>query len=141
MASVVYNKLSNNLDKKIKTKEIIMKDTSTEVTGLENEMKQVLKNRQDDYEYSRDLMYAAAERLQDILDSAVQLAQESEHPRAIEVATNTAEALGNVAGKMMDHHIRLDKLNNPSGSKSDVTNNNVNVKLNTKDLLELLGRE
>jgi predicted urease superfamily metal-dependent hydrolase len=117
------------------------KDTSTEVTELENEMQQVLKNRQDDYEYSRELMYAAAERLQDILDSAVQLAQESEHPRAIEVATNTAEALGNVAGKMMDHHIRLDKLNNPKGTNPPVTNNNVNVKLNTKDLLELLGRE
>ena len=117
------------------------KDTSTEVTKLEDEMKLVLKNRKDDYEYSREIMYQSAERLQDILDSAVTLAQESEHPRAIEVATNTATALGDVAAKMMDHHIRLDKLNNPSGSKSDVTNNNVNVKLNTKDLLELLGRE
>jgi len=117
------------------------KDNNTEVTKLEDEMKQVLQNRKDDYEYSRDIMYAAAERLQDILDSAVTLAQESEHPRAIEVATNTANALGDVAAKMMEHHLRLEKLNNPKGDKAEVTNNNVNVKLNTKDLLELLGRE
>ena len=117
------------------------KDTSTEVTDLENEMKQVLVNRKDDYEYSRELMYSSAERLQDILDSAVQLAQESEHPRAIEVATNTATALGDVAAKMMEHHLRLEKLNNPKGDKGDTVNNNVNVKLNTKDLLELLSRE
>ena len=117
------------------------KDTTTEVSKLEDEMKLVLKNRQDDYEYSREIMYQSAERLQDILDSAVTLAQESEHPRAIEVATNTATALGDVAAKMMDHHIRLDKLNNPNGDKKEVVNNNVNVKLNTKDLLELLSKE
>ena len=117
------------------------KDTTTEVSKLEDEMKLVLKNRQDDYEYSREIMYQSAERLQDILDSAVTLAQESEHPRAIEVATNTATALGDVAAKMMDHHLRLEKLNNPKGDKSEVVNNNVNVKLNTKDLLELLSKE
>ena len=116
-------------------------DTNTEVTKIEEEMKKVLTNRRDDYEYSRELMYQSAERLQDILDSAVSLAQESEHPRAIEVATNTANALGDIAAKMMEHHMRIEKLNNPKGDKGDVVNNNVNVKLNTKDLLDLLGRE
>lgn len=116
-------------------------DTTTEVTKLEDEMKQILQNRKDDYEYSRELMYQSAERLQDILDSAVNLAQESEHPRAIEVATNTANALSDVAAKMMEHHMRIEKLNNPKGDKGDVVNNNVNVRLNTKDLLDLLGRE
>ena len=117
------------------------KDTTTEVSKLEDEMKLVLKNRQDDYEYSREIMYQSAERLQDILDSAVTLAQESEHPRAIEVATNTATALGDVAAKMMTHHLSMDKLNNPQGNKQEVVNNNLNVKLNTKDLLELLSKE
>ena len=117
-----------------------MKDDK-EIVKLENEMKQVLVNRKDDYEYGRDIMYAAAERLQDILDSAVQLAQESEHPRAIEVATNTATSLADVAGKMMQHHLTTEKLNNPQGEKNQVTNNNLNVKLSTKDLLELLNKE
>ena len=110
------------------------------IDNVEDQLAAVLKNRKDDYEYSRELLYASAEKLQDILDSAVQLAQESEHPRAIEVATNTATSLADIAGKMMHHHIQAERLNNPKGEKS-VTNNNLNVRLNTSDLLELLNRE
>lgn len=112
-----------------------------EAKQVQRHMEKVLQNRNDDYEYARELLYMSAEKLQDILESAVQLAQESEHPRAIEVATNTASALGDVGAKMMEHHLRLEKLNNPKGDKGDTINQNVNVKLNTKDLLELLGRE
>lgn len=118
-----------------------VKDTPQEIVDLEKQMKKVLVNRNDDYEYARELLYQSAERLQDILESAVDLAREAEHPRAIEVATNTASALSDIAGKMMEHHMRTEKLNNPSCGKSEVVNNNVNVKLNTKDLLELLNRE
>lgn len=117
-------------DKELKT----LEDASEEV-------KKVLQNRKDDYEYGRDILYAASERLQDILEAAVQLAQESEHPRAIEVATNSAATLADIAGKMMDHQLKTEKLNNPQGENSKVTNNNLNVKLNTKDLLELLNKE
>ena len=116
------------------------KEVDQEVIELENEMKQVLVNRKDDYEYGREVLYAASERLMDILDSAVNLAQESEHPRAIEVASNTATSLADIAGKLMDHQLKTEKLNNPKG-ESQVTTNNVNVKLNTSDLLELLNRE
>lgn len=118
-----------------------MSDTDKEVIELEDEMKKVLQNRRDDYEYSRELLYQSAERLQDILESAVNLAQEAEHPRAIEVATNTASALADIAAKMMEHHMRTEKLNNPGGDKGQITNNSLNVKLTTKDLLELLNRE
>ena len=108
---------------------------------LKASMELMAKNRKDDYEYARELLYASSERLQDVLEAAVDLARESEHPRAIEVATNTATALGDIAAKMMEHHLRTEKLVNPKGSKGDTVNNNVNVKLNTKDLLELLGKE
>jgi hypothetical protein len=113
------------------------------IDSVEDELKVVLQNRKDDYEYARDLLYATAEKLQDILDAAVVMAQESEHPRAVEVATQAAQALGDTAGKMMDHHIKNEKINNPQGNKAptEVTNNNLNVKLSTKDLLELLTRE
>ena len=116
-------------------------DKTTEVANLEDQMKLVLKNRNDDYEYARELLYQSAERLQDILEIAVDLAREAEHPRAIEVAKDAGVALGDVAGKFMEHHVTTEKLNNPKGDKGDTVNNNVNVKLNTSDLLELLGRE
>ena len=116
-------------------------DIENEVALVKDDMKLILKNRSDDYEYARELLYASAERLQDILDVAVANAQESEHPRAVEVATQTANSLADVAGKMMDHHLRTKKVNEESASQSHTTNNNLNVKLTTSDLLELLNRE
>lgn len=113
-------------------------------TDLSDETKKLAKiarNRSDDYEYAREILYQSSEKIQDILDAAVNLAQESEHPRAIEVATEAAKALGDTAAKMMDHHIKTERLNNPTGEKNQVTNNNLNVKMNTKDLLELLQRD
>jgi hypothetical protein len=113
------------------------------IDSVEDELKVVLQNRKDDYEYARDLLYTTAEKLQDILDAAVVMAQESEHPRAVEVAVGAATALADTAGRMMDHHIKTEKVNNPQGNKTptEVTNNTLNVKLNSKDLLELLSRE
>jgi hypothetical protein len=114
-------------------------DIKNEVATVTSDVTKVLQHRSDDYEYGREVLYAASEKLQDILDSAVQLAQESEHPRAIEVASNTAQTLGNIAGQIMDHHLKVEKLNGKI--EKQVTNNNLNVKMNTKDLLELLGKE
>ncbi len=118
------------------------KKLENELVATKDSVAKLVKHRNDDYEYAREVLYAASERLQDVLDSAVQLAQESEHPRAIEVASNTAQTLGNIAGQLMDHHIRTEKINKgASQNEKSVTNNNLNVKVNTKDLLELLGKE
>lgn len=113
------------------------------IENIEDSMKDVLQNRKDDYQYGRELLYSAAERLQDVLEAAVQMAQESEHPRAVEVAVQAANALADTAGKLMQHQVTTDRLNNPQGSKESkqVTNNNLNVKLSTKDLLEIMSRE
>jgi len=118
------------------------KKLENELVSAKDSVAKLVKHRNDDYEYAREVLYAASERLQDVLDSAVQLAQESEHPRAIEVASNTAQTLGNIAGQLMDHHIRTEKINKgATQNEKSVTNNNLNVKVNTKDLLELLGKE
>lgn len=111
-----------------------------DIEDATDSIKNVLQNRADDYEYARELLYSSAEKMQDVVEAAVNLAQESEHPRAIEVASNAVTALSNIAAAMMQHHVTTDRLNNPKGEKQ-VTNNNLNVKLNTSDLLELLNRE
>ena len=115
----------------------IKTDLSTETEKLEK----ISQNRSDDYEYAREILYQSSEKIQDILEAAVNLARESEHPRAIEVATEAAKALRDTAAKMMDHHLRVERLNNPKGENKNVTNNNLNVKMNTKDLLEMLSRD
>ena len=111
-----------------------------EIEAATTEIAKVLKNRSDDYDYGRDLYYMAAEALMDILEPAKQLAQESEHPRAIEVASNTATQLADIASKMVEFHMKTERLNN-NNEKKQTVNNNLNVELNSKDLLELLTKD
>jgi hypothetical protein len=124
--------------------------SSKEITSVEEERKKVtanlekvLQNRNDDYDYGRDVLYMAAESLIDILESAKVLAQESEHPRAIEVATNTANSLADIAGKMMDHHVKTKKVNEAHNQAQEVnkTTNNLNINVKTSELLDLLTKD
>lgn len=118
---------------------------TTELAAVEQDSKEVgkliLKNRNDDYTYGRETLYFAAERMYDIVETATNLARESEHPRAVEVAAAAAEKLADVADKLMKHHANIDKLNNPNGSAPSTVNNNLNVKLSTSDLLEMLTKD
>jgi len=122
----------------------IENEISTEVDNVEKSLEKILKNRSDDYDYGREAIYYAAERLTEILDIAVDNAQETGHPRAIEVATNTANSLAGAGASLIDHQLKTKKLNNESETKDNspaVTHNNLNVSLKTSDLLDMLTKD
>jgi hypothetical protein len=105
-------------------------------------VKKMLTHRNDDYEYGRELLYHAAEQLQELLGTAVTLAREAEHPRAIDVAKDTATTLADIAGKMMKHHEQTQKVAGEVPEKTTPRiNNNLNVKLSSKELLDLLSKD
>lgn len=119
-------------------------EISKEVDNLEKSMAQVIKNRSDDYEYGREAIYFAAEKLQDILEIAVENAHETGHPRAIEVATNTATSLAAAGQSLIDHQLKTKKLNDQASSgQSEInkTTNNLNVNMKASDLLELFKKD
>ena len=55
-----------------------------------------------DYEYSRDTYYELLEKGKDSLETMMQVARESEHPRAFEVLSNMIKNLSDVNDKLMD---------------------------------------
>ena len=55
-----------------------------------------------DYEYSRDTYYELLEKAKDSLETMMQVARESEHPRAFEVLSNMIKNLSDVNDKLMD---------------------------------------
>ena len=71
-----------------------LQSVKTDLSEENKKLAKLARNRSDDYEYAREILYKSSEKIQDILDAAVNLARESEHPRAIEVATEAAKALG-----------------------------------------------
>lgn len=119
-----------------------MDSEKTEIVPLEdNNTELLLRQRNDDYTYGRELLYSAAERMQDVLDLSIALAQEAQHPRAIEVAKDTAQALADISSKIMKHHEQQQKISGEVVKAKQVTNNNLNVKMSSKELLELLRKD
>ena len=59
-------------------------------------------NKNNDYEYSRDTYYELLEKGKDPLDTMVEVARESEHPRAYEVLSGMIKNLSDVNDKLMD---------------------------------------
>ena len=60
-----------------------------------------------DYEYSRDTYYELLEKGKDSLETMMEVARESEHPRAFEVLSNMIKNLSDVNDKLMDLKKRI----------------------------------
>ncbi len=100
-------------------------------------------DREKDYEYSRGQLYNVIEKMQETLNGAMDVAQESDHPRAFEVAFNGAKHLADVVDKLQGLHKIQKDLDERSGeiSSSSVNNgtvNNVYMTGTTADMLKML---
>ncbi len=100
-------------------------------------------DREKDYDYSRGQLYNVIEKMQETLNGAMEVAQESDHPRAFEVAFNGAKHLADVVDKLQGLHKVQKDLDERSGetSSSSVNNgtvNNVYMTGTTADMLKML---
>ena len=59
-------------------------------------------NVKSDYEYSRDTYYELLEKGKMSLETMMEVARESEHPRAFEVLSNMIKNLSDVNDRLMD---------------------------------------
>ena len=75
----------------------------------------------DDFKYSRENLYHIIERGQDALDGILQVAQETDHPRAYEVAGQLLKTNADNAEKLVNLQTTKKKVTEVSGPKN-VTN-------------------
>ena len=82
-----------------------------------------------DYEYSRAQLYNLVEKGQEAVNGILDVAQQSDQPRAYEVAGQLIKHVGDVADKLVDLQKKVNDIENPKGSSSDkqVTNNTMFV--------------
>ena len=93
----------------------------------------------NDYEYSRQTYYELIEKGKDALDLAIEIAQQSEHPRAIEVLSGMIKNVGDVNDKLMDLNKKnkdINKTDLPMRAEG-TTNNNLFIG-STTDLQRML---
>ena len=93
-------------------------------------------NKNNDYEYSRETYYELLEKGKDALDTMVEVARESEHPRADEVRSGMIKNLSDVNDKLMDLNKKVKDLED---EPKKIENQQNNIFLgSTADIQKLL---
>ncbi len=92
----VFNVTSEVMSKEVETP----KETPKKVDSLVNEIRK-------DYEYSRGNYYSIIEKGQEAINSILELAQESESPRAYEVVSQLIKNVADATDKLMELQKKL----------------------------------
>ena len=98
------------------------------------------KELQDDYDFARSRYYSLAEKGEEAIDLMLDLARESEHPRAFEVLSTMLKQNAEIADRLMDLQKKTKEVkasNQKQLPPGTVTQNNVYVG-STTDLQRLL---
>ena len=103
-----------------------------------------LDDREKDYQYARGQLYNIVEKMQETLNGAMEVAQQSDHPRAFEVVFQGAKHTADILDKMQDLHKKQKDLakeepaQGTSGQVNHGTVNNVFMSGTTADMLKML---
>ena len=96
------------------------------------------EDKEKDYQYARAQLYDIVEKMQESLDSAMEVAQQSDHPRAYEVVFNGAKNAADVVDKLQDLHKKMADVEQQEQKVVNQTQNNVFMSGSTAELLKML---
>jgi hypothetical protein len=91
-----------------------------------------------DYEYTRGQLYDLIEKGQEAVQGALEVAQESGHPRAFEVAVNAMKQVSDMTDKLIDLQKKMKDLDAPVKGKGPTTVNNTMFVGSTADLQKMI---
>jgi len=98
-------------------------------------------NVSNDYDYSRETYYELIEKGKDALEMMIEVARESEHPRAYEVLSGMIKNVSDVNDRLMDLNKKQKQLDMEEQPKQ-IENQTNNVFLSsTADLQKLLKED
>ncbi|RPG29011.1 MAG: terminase [Muricauda sp. TMED12] len=127
------DKLSKNLGKTLQT---VVEEPAQSIPATLN------KDVVDDYQFSREKYRELITKGSGAMDGMLELAAESEHPRAYEVLSNMMKNMADMTDKLMALQKSKDDLENKKAVLADgtVTQNNVFIG-STTDLQRMLRSE
>lgn len=132
-----YNALNDTFDmdfndqKYVDAKLVQKKQKSIEKDLKETDIKK-------DYEYTRGNLYSIIEKGQEALNGVLELAQESDQPRAYEVAGQLIKNVSDATEKLLDLQKKLKDLEEDKVQKGPTTVNNALFVGSTAELSKLL---
>jgi len=120
---------------------------STELSKIETDLERIEEVKKEqktdvekDYEYARGNLYSLMEKSQEALNGILELAQESEMPRAYEVAGQLIKSTGEIADKILLVHKILKDVEEDK-PKGPTTVNNALFVGSTTELAKLLKQQ
>ena len=118
---------------------IVEVEASSEIVEEPKKEKPIKKDDvTNDYEYTRGNLYSIIEKGQEAINGILELAQESEMPRAYEVAGQLIKNVADATDKLMTLQQKLKDVNEEQISKGPTTVNNALFVGSTADLQKLL---
>ena len=113
----------------------------TEVITKDGEIIPVGDNKiEEDFEVTRSNLRILLQQGQEALQKSLDVAMQSEHPRAFEVVGNLMKQMADINQQLLDIHQQKQKLDEPSKAEKakQVTNNNAIFVGSTAELNKLI---
>ena len=132
--------MKNHLDDAFNITPQVEVDESDVIVGVDREKPDRLAKDDitKDYEYTRGNLYSIIEKGQEAINGILELAQESEMPRAYEVAGQLIKSVSDATDKLMDLQKKLKDVEEEEASKGPSTVNNSLFVGSTAELAKML---
>jgi hypothetical protein len=139
------NNKFENLDETFNVEETMTPAVEVEsinVDGSIDKFEKISDDIKKDYEYSRGNLYSIIEKGQEALNGVIELAQETEMPRAYEVAGQLIKSVSDATEKLIDLQKKLKDIQSEDNKKgpTSVTNNALFIG-STAELSKLLKQQ
>ena len=134
--------MTKQLDKafNIAPTEVVVEETEIEksTVGIQKPDRLSKDDIEKDYEYTRGNLYSIIEKGQEAINGILELAQESEMPRAYEVAGQLIKSVSDATDKLMDLQKKLKDVEEETKQKGPNTVNNALFVGSTAELQKIL---
>ena len=136
--------MTKQLDKafNVAPTEVVVEVEETEVeesaVGIQKPDRLKKDDIEKDYEYTRGNLYSIIEKGQEAINGILELAQESEMPRAYEVAGQLIKSVSDATDKLMDLQKKLKDVEEETKPKGPNTVNNALFVGSTAELAKMI---
>jgi hypothetical protein len=133
--------MSSKFDKLNETFDVTSTEIEVKKENVDDKIQKIRSTSEDirkDYEYTRGNLYSIIEKGQEAINGILELAQESEMPRAYEVAGQLIKNVSDATDKLMDLQKKLKDVNEEKESKGPTTVNNALFVGSTAELQKML---
>ena len=117
----------------------VVPEKTKEIQKIE-EAASSMQDVKKDYEYTRGNLYSIIEKGQEAIDGILELAQESEMPRAYEVAGQLIKNVADATDKLLTLQQKLKDVEEEKDTKGPTTVNNALFVGSTAELQKLLKK-